>query len=143
MGGRDDGSDGAPGRLDTVVAGIAVASGLTAAWLLFVIATVLPSRDPNGRLGWTVFALVLIGFVTLTAAYLVRRPRTRGLRTSVSAAALIAVMTGGYILVTALSETDHFEGYLVVIGAVVLAHGAAVLLHASTGPLDRETARPS
>jgi hypothetical protein len=135
------GSDIAPGRLDVIVAAAGIASGLTAAWLLLVVATALPSRDPNGRLGWTLFALALIGFVALTATYLARRPQARWLRLAVTSVAVIAIIVGVYILFVALTTVGHFEGYLVVIGAVVLVHGAAVVWHASLGRLHREIAR--
>jgi hypothetical protein len=107
----------------------AAASALTALWLLVVAVTVLPARDPGGVQAWSVFAIALLAFAAMTVVDV--RPWTwavpRGL---LVVASLVAVTAGGFILATALGRTTDFEGYLVVIGGVVLAHGVIALLRA-------------
>lgn len=111
--------------LDAGLVLAAVASAVTASWLLLVVLTVLPSRDPTSIPGWTVFALGLFAFVALTFIDLRRRPVPRLAHVAFTVASLVAIAVGAWVLIGALAKSVDFEGYLVVIGAVVLVHGVA------------------
>lgn len=118
--------------LDTVVAVAGAACALIAVWLLVVVATVLPGRDPARIPGWALFAVGLLGYVGLTITRLGRASGARGATWAI-AASVLAVIVGGYVLVVALARTTDFEGYLVVIGASVVALGVAVLAREIAG----------
>jgi hypothetical protein len=119
--------------LDGATAVAALASVLTAAWLLLVVATVLPSRDPSSVPGWTVFALALLAFVALTIADILRGGAGWPMRIAIGLSSVTASLVGGWILVATMTSTTHFEGYLVVVGAVVLVHGLVSLLRTVVG----------
>jgi hypothetical protein len=118
--------------LDAVVLFAGAACAIVAIWLLAVVVTVLPGRDPGGIPGWALFAAGLLGYVGLTMARL-RGASGRGWRTTAIAASGLAVIAGGYVLIGALARTTDFEGYLVIIGASVLALGIAVLAREFAG----------
>jgi hypothetical protein len=44
-----------------------------------------------------------------------------------------ASLVGGWILMASVTSRAHFEGYLVVVGAVVLVHGLVSLLRTVVG----------
>jgi hypothetical protein len=112
--------------LDAVVVLAAAACALVGVWLLVVVATVLPYRDPGSIPGWALFAVALLGYAAMT---ITRLRGTSGPRmdTLSIVTSVLSVIVGGYILVVALSRTTGFEGYLVVIGASVVVLGVAVL----------------
>jgi hypothetical protein len=118
--------------LDIVVVLAGAACALVAIWLLTVVATVLPDRDPGGIPGWALFAAGLLGYVGLTIARL-RGAADRRWGTLTIVASGLAVIVGGSILVDALARTTDFEGYLVVIGASVFGLGIAMLAREITG----------
>lgn len=113
--------------LDGVVSLAATASALTAAWLLVVVVTVLPARDPSSAPGWTAFAVALLAFSALSFIDPRRSASRRSPRVVMAALSVVAVLVGGWVLMAAMSTTGHVEGYLVVIGAVVLVHGVVSL----------------
>ncbi len=116
--------------LDTLVIAAAVASMVVGAWLVLVISTVLPDRDP-GMIGpWTAVAVGLLGYAGLTFLALVSRRPSTMLRRSLLAASGIAVVCGLILIVGTLARTDDFEGYVLLIGLVLVGHGVAVLLDA-------------
>ncbi len=118
--------------LDAVVALAGAACAFVAIWLLAVVVTVLPDRDPGGIPGWALFAVGLLGYVGLTIARL-RGASGRRWRTVTIVASGLAVIAGGYVLVDALARTTDFEGYLVIIGASVVVLGIAVLAREFAG----------
>ena len=118
---------------DAVVGIAAAACALVAIWLVAVVATVLPDRDPGGIPGWGLFAAGLLGYVGLAIARL-RGATPSGTGRLAIAASVVATIVGGYVLVVGLTRTTDFEGYLVVIGASVLALGIAMLARELTGP---------
>jgi hypothetical protein len=111
----------------------AVASAVATTWLLLVVATVLPARDPGSQPFWTVFALAMVGLVALSLIVLRSRSAGRALRGASAMGFLLAMLVGAWIVVAAMSRSD-FEGYLVLIGAVVLINGIAGALHVLAGP---------
>jgi hypothetical protein len=119
--------------LDAVVVLAAASCALIAIWLLTVVATVLPDRDPGGIPGWALFAAGLLGYAALTIARL-RGASPSRMGTLAIAASVVATIVGSWILVTALMRTADFEGYLVVIGASVVVLGIAVLAREFAGP---------
>jgi hypothetical protein len=114
-----------------VVAG-AVATGLIALWLCFVVVAVLPARDPQ-RIGlWTSIAVAFFGYAALTLLSVVRGPRPAWLPGSVGALSLAALAFGGYevaAMVRAADSGAHFEGYLLLMGAILAAQGLCALVY--------------
>ena len=119
----------------------AIASAVTAAWLLFVILTVLPSRDPDSIPGWTIFSIGLLAFVALTSNEVRADVPSQPAQVAFMLASVVAIVIGAWILLVSISASVGFEGYLVVIGAVVLFHGIAAGLHVL--PDIRTAIRPS
>ena len=114
---------------DAVVMVAASASALTATWLLIVTMTVLPARDPAGIPFWSAVTIGLLAYVALTAIYLRRGRRSPIVRAAAILASVAAVAVGGSWIVIMLTRRDGFEGYVVLIGAILAGHGAMVLLH--------------
>ena len=116
--------------LDIVVMLAASVSALTATWLLIVTLTVLPRRDPAGIPFWSAVTIGLLAYVALTAVYLRLGRRWRIVRAAAVPASIAAVAIGASWIVIMLTRRDDFEGYVVLIGAILAAHGAVVLLRA-------------
>jgi hypothetical protein len=122
----------APGRLRILTWLATAATTVTAAWLVDVSLTVLPDRDPTHVGFWLAVAGSLLAFAALTALHLVRwgGPIVRWLAGGV---ALLATVAGAWLAVSTLAGSGDFEGYLVLIGLVVVAHGALVVLSTLRG----------
>lgn len=120
-------------RWRTVELALALTSLSTTAaalWLLTVSVTVLPARDPGHVEFWRTVAVALLAFVVAGLAYL--RPGVRGALERVPLAALGTIATGlglGSILRESAAGRAgaHPEGYLLLLGALVAAHGVAAL----------------
>ena len=67
--------------------------------------------------------------MALTAIYLRRGRRSPIVRAAAILASVAAVAVGGSWIVIMLTRRDGFEGYVVLIGAILAGHGAMVLLH--------------
>lgn len=120
----------------------ATASAFTAAWLLIVTTTVLPRRDPGGIPFWTSVAVGFLAYSALTAVYLRFGRSSAAGRTLIGLASIAALAIGGFWIVGMLTRTGEFEGYVVLMGAILAGHGATVLLHDVTaGRFGRQTAR--
>jgi hypothetical protein len=125
-------STDAAGPLRSLVWLATAATTVTAAWLIGVSIAVLPERDP-ARVGfWVVVAAALLGFAALTAMHLARWGGAL-VRWLARAAGLAATVAGAWLAITTLAATGEFEGYLLLIGIVVAAHGALVTLSATRG----------
>ena len=119
--------------LDGALAAAAAATTLVALWLGFTAFTVLPARDPAHVPMWLGVAS---GFLVFAAAsFAALRPGRFG-RVGRVAAALLGVAAAGLGLGTVLrvglrtGAHEHFEGYLVLMGAVLAVHGLVALAHA-------------
>ena len=106
----------------------ALATTAVALWLLFVTATILPARDPAHVPLWRGVALAFLAWAALSAWCLARPPRGGPRRAVLVAVAVLACGLGVFAVVgTFAAPPAHFEGYLVVMGALLAAHGAAGL----------------
>jgi hypothetical protein len=122
----------------------ASAAGVVAAalWFAWVSVTVLPSRDPAHVGFWrgvaaALFALAVFGFAGLRPGRRARAERLVRAGTGTAALGLglgvIAREAG------ATAPGAHFEGYLVLLGAIVAIHGAVSLfVSVSGGAASRE-----
>ena len=110
-------------RLALVAA--ALATALAALWLLSTVATVLPARDPGRVPFWTAVAIALLAYSALSLGAAWRGPRSGWLRLALLWASVAAMFVGGFEVAENLSPRPggHFEGYLVLLGAIVAAHG--------------------
>jgi len=113
----------------TIAAAITGGLGL---WLLAVCATVLPSRDAAHEPLWLGAAIACLAWSGLAFAR-VRRGSRRGLlAASVLALSLAALAFGFGALVAAVRRTE-FEGYLVVIALVLVAHAIVSIASLALG----------
>lgn len=106
---------------------VTAATAALAAWLLLTAMFVLPRHDPDHVLMWTLVAVGAAGLVALsilaTRDAVEAGPATIVLLAGLSLAAL------AFGLVAALSFlTGADEGYLLVIGVVLILHGMLGLL---------------
>ena len=111
-----------------------LATGAIALWLCFVVAVVLPARDPAHVGMWTAFAAGFFLYAGLTLALVLGRPRGSWLPASVVVLSLGAIAFGGYAvasLIHAARTVGHFEGYLLVMGAVLAGQGLCALAYAA------------
>lgn len=125
---------GRPDPLGALLTCCALATGAIALWLVVVITTVLPSRDPAHVPLWTALALGFFVYAALTLAFVVRGPRPPALPMAVVLLSLAAITFGGYATTRMLAAADsgaHFEGYLLIMGIVLAAHGLCALAYAA------------
>src|SRR5690242_184193 len=117
---------------------------LAALWLFGVIAAVLPARDPERIPLWTIVAvgLALDAAISLAGLGAVRaRPL---LRAALFTLSVVATAFGGVLLARSLmaaSNGGHFEGYLLLLGAIVLGHGLIGVAASVSGGAPAERAR--
>jgi hypothetical protein len=106
-----------------------VATIAMAAWLLWVIVGVLPAHDPGGIWLWSAVAAGSLGLAGLSLAETRRQVApVPPLRLALAALGVVATAFGALVLVTELGRSaGHSEGYLVVIGLILVVHGTAVL----------------
>jgi hypothetical protein len=114
--------------LRAVLALSSLATAGMAAWLLYVIAIVLPARDPAHVPLWLGIAIAYLAWAALSWAFLVAGPRHPVLRIAGPAGAVIA-MAWGLALVAGAAQAAHFEGYLLLMGVVLVVHGLAAIAY--------------
>ncbi len=119
----------APGARSVLVLA-SLSTTAAALWLLWVSVTVLPARDPARAGAWRIVAAALLAFAAASLASL--RPGVRGAaeRLLLTALGVVAVGIGLGAAVRILGigrAGGHFEGYLLLLGALVALHGAAAL----------------
>ena len=110
----------------------ALGTGLIALWLGFVVVAVLPYRDPQHVGLWSGISAAFFAYAALTLTFVLRGPRPPWLRVAVGAGSLAAIAFGGYEIVamaTAAGTGAHFEGYLLLMGAILAAQGACALAY--------------
>ena len=101
-------------------------------WLIFVIAVVLPARDPEHISLWRGVAAGFLAYSGLTWAYLIKGPRVAWLRWAVTVASLVAIALGAYGIVNMIGVArsgGHFEGYIILMGLILGGHGLAAILY--------------
>lgn len=109
-----------------------VATVLVALWLFYVIARVLPLRDPAHIPMWRTVAFGFLAYSGLCLTYLVVGPRYTALRWSVLFLSVVAVALGAYGIISMLrvaSTGGHFEGYLVLMGLILGGHGVTAIVY--------------
>jgi hypothetical protein len=112
---------------------IAAASATTCAgiWLMGV-SFVLPGRDPGTVMVWRGLATGFVAYGVLSAACGAGRADRPALRWSVgwlsSAAVVLGVLHIGST-VQSLGHARHFEGYVLLIGVILVAHGVIALAY--------------
>ena len=108
----------------------ALGTGLIALWLFMVATFVLPARDPAHVGMWTRIALAFLLYAGVTVAFAARDARPGWLQWLVVAGSLAALAFGGHEIWSMAFGADasaHFEGYVLVMGAVIAGHGACAL----------------
>ena len=118
--------------LRLLIAAGALATGMIALWLCFVIVAVLPSRDPEHIPLWAGIAAAFFAYAALVLLLVVRGPRPSWLRGAVGCASLAAMAFGAYEIcrmAQAAQTGAHFEGYLLVMGAILAAQGLCALTY--------------
>ena len=101
-----------------------------ALWLFWVIAFVLPARDPVHIPMWRTVAACFLAYSALSWAYLVRGPRNvvlRWLVLTLSAAAIGLGLYGGVAMIRHAAAAGHFEGFIVLMGLVLVGHGLCAI----------------
>ena len=110
----------------------ALATGAIALWLCGVVTVVLPRVDPAHVSMWTAIALGCFVYAGLTLLFVVRGPRPVVLPAAVVLLSLAAITFGVYAvgrMLAAAAGHGHFEGYLLLMGAVLAGHGLCALLY--------------
>ena len=113
------------------------ASVLVALWLFFVIARVLPGRDPAHISLWRTVARGLLLYSGLCTGYLAAGPRVVVLRWSVLLLSVAAIAAGVFAMAATIHVANtggHFEGYLVLMGLIVSGHGVVAILDTTLTP---------
>jgi hypothetical protein len=108
------------------------ATVLVACWLFFVIARVLPARDPTHIPMWRTVAFAFLAYSGLCLTYLVQGPRHAVLRFTVLLLSVVAVALGANAIVQMIHVANvggHFEGYLVLMGLILAGHGLTAILY--------------
>jgi len=121
-----------PVRLRLSLAITSLATAVVACWLFFVIASVLPGRDSSHLPTWRIVALGFLCFSGLSWLLLGRGLRRRALCWAVRSLAVVAIGFGLSCVVEMVrhsSRGGHFEGYIVLMGVILCAHGASAVLY--------------
>jgi hypothetical protein len=105
----------------------AIGCWAVAAWLAFVAAAVLPARSPTQIPMWIA---VLAGFAIVGGISWWHAGHAQAVfvRRLLWIAAPLAIALGAFAIAVMATRQD-FEGYIVLMGAGLAAHGGAVLLH--------------
>jgi len=108
-----------------------LATACTGLWLWMAIAFVLPGRDPTHIAMWRVIASSFLAYCALTWASLAGAAKASLLRWALIASSLAAIAAGSYGTIATLTGAGgaHFEGYLVLMGLILLGHGVTGLLY--------------
>jgi hypothetical protein len=110
---------------------VAAATVAVAGWLFWVIQLILPQRDPARIPFWTAVAFGFLGYGVVTWIYLLTK-WSLPFRIALAVLSLVGIAFGAYaisIQFIRAGESEDFEGYLVLMGAVLSLHGAMLLVH--------------
>jgi len=116
-------------------------------WLVWVIQVILPGRNADQAPFWTCVACF---FAALGGGSLLlsSKPRTTALRVTLALAAIAAAVLGAMGIASQVERSaagGDFEGYVVLMGAGLLVHAAAIawFLHVTRRPRAALNARAS
>jgi hypothetical protein len=104
----------------------AAGSALIGCWLAYVLTTVLPHHNDDQIPFWTVVMLGFFGWSAVTVYYMKRGRRQRLVRWMMSLGSAAAVAVGVYAVGSQVDRAGRgldFEGYIVLMGAALAAHG--------------------
>jgi hypothetical protein len=109
----------------------AFSTALIAAWLMIVLTTVMPVRDPGHIPVWSAITLgfLLYSGVTLAVVLLGPRPALAGLLVILSLGAVAFGAFAVRTMVVAARTGAHFEGYQLLMGLAVGGHGLCALAY--------------
>jgi hypothetical protein len=112
----------------------AFSTALIAAWLVMVLTTVMPVRDPGHIPVWSAITLgfLLYSGVTLAVVLLGPRPAMAGLLGILSFGAVAFGAFAVRTMVVATRTGAHFEGYQLLMGLAVGGHGLCALVYVAT-----------
>ena len=111
----------------------AFTTALIAAWLVMVLTTVMPVRDPAHIPVWSAIMLGVFVYSGVTLAVVLQGPRP-------ALAGLLALLSVGAVafgafavrsMAVAARTGAHFEGYLLLMGIAVGGHGVCALAYAA------------
>jgi hypothetical protein len=113
-----------------------------ALWLFWVTAFVLPARDPGHIPMWRTAAIGFLAYSALSWACLLAGPRNAVLRWLVLTISVAAIGLGFYGMLAMMRRAGaggHFEGYIVLMGLILAAHGlCAIVYTVLTGRIARQ-----
>jgi hypothetical protein len=118
--------------LRALLACCAASTALISAWLLWVMTAVMPLRDPSHIPLWRAITFGFVVFTALTLAVVWRGPR-RPLLRMLSVLSLGALAFGAFAvraMYLSVTTGSHFEGYQLLMGLALAAHGASALAYA-------------
>lgn len=113
--------------------GAAAFSILIGVWLISVLLFILPSRDAARISFWTLVCSGFLAYGTLTFMFLASSSPSSVLRWSLVGVSLGCILAGLYAVSEQLRRAatgGHFEGYLLLMGAALAAHGTLFAVHA-------------
>ena len=113
--------------------GAAAFSILIGVWLISVLLLILPSRDAARIPFWTLVSAGFLSYGTLTFMFLANPSRSSVLRWSLVGVSLGCIPAGLYAVSEQLRRATtggYFEGYLLLMGAALAAHGTLFTVHA-------------
>ena len=115
------------------------ATACAAIWLAFVT-FVLTASGPGVLLVWRSLAAAFLGYSVLSVACVVSNANRPVLRWSMGCLSIAAVVLGSLhigSIVLGAGGQRHFEGYVLLIGAILFGHGliaSVYLLRSGFGP---------
>jgi HAAS len=118
--------------LGLLLAAGAGTTALIALWLLFVTTFILTTQDPANVSTWRVIA-GLFGGYSILSVLLLEAPRRRLRRWLTGGSSVLAIAFGGFAIAASSStgsDGRHGEGYLLLMGALLAAHGLVGLTFA-------------
>jgi hypothetical protein len=109
----------------------AFSTTLIAAWLVMVLTTVMPVRDPGHIPVWSAITLGFLVFSGVTLGVVLRRPppALAGLLVILSVGAVAFGAFAVRTMVVATRTGAHFEGYQLLMGLAVGGHGLCALAY--------------
>lgn len=110
---------------------LAAATVAVAGWLFWVIRFILPQQDPARIPFWIAVACGFLGYGVVTWIYLLTR-WTLPFRIALAVLSLAGIASGVYAAsfqFIGAGRNEDFEGYLVLMGAVLALHSALLLAH--------------